>query len=473
MQGERLWRPQLKRLLRYLRVVWLRRTRNWSLAQRFLLVAGIVIAVAALGRAGWMGQYVQRGIVDGVAATAAASIDTLVAHHIGELPTDRPLTADEQAQLDEVFEIGNSADQTRLLQIRIRDLSGQIIYSSSTDLVDGHDEDDHVQRAISGRVSSRLLKLNVAPVGDLAGYPIDVLEIYTPLHRSETGEPFALAELYFSAKAVMEQRDRAQLDVWLVVAVSSLAAVAAIYVLVDWAGATISRQRARLAENLAASRRLNEENRRLHLASEELRQNANSANEALLAQVGSDIHDGPIQVLTLIILRLSKSGLSSAELAATAALASEAMEELRNISNGLVLPELADLSLAAALHLAVDRHEALTGVRIRRDIDPGLQAASLMVKICAYRVIQEALNNAFRHGAAAGQTVTARHTGGSLCLRVCNRPRAVVSKEKRESGLGLRGMRFRVESLGGWLRTEISEDSESRVEAQIPLGMRA
>lgn len=454
-------------------MVWLRRTRGWSLAQRFLVVAAVVMIVSALGRAGWMGHFVQRGIVEGVAATAAASFDSLVAHHIHDLPVDRPLTAAERARLDEVFEIGKKSDTTRLLQIRIRNLKGEIIYASASDLEQGDDDHPHFERAISGRVSSHLLQLQVAPVGGLAGYPIDVLEIYTPLHRAETGEAFALAELYFSAKSIIEQRNRTQFNVLLLVSISGIAAMAAIYLLVDWASRTIGRQRKRLADNLADSRRLAHENRRLHAASEELRQNANSANEALLAQVGSDIHDGPIQVLTLVILRLSQTEMSPAERATTAALASEAMEELRNISNGLVLPELSALSLGAALALAVDRHEELTGVSVRRDIDPELQAASLVVKICGYRVIQEALTNAFRHGASQGQGVTARRVGDSLCLRISNRPRAESAPERRESGLGLRGMRFRVESLGGWLRADISNEAESIVQAEIPLGSPA
>lgn len=454
-------------------MVWLRRTRGWSLAQRFLVVAAVVMTLSAVGRAGWMGHFVQQGIVEGVAATAAASFDSLVTHHVHDLPADRPLTDSERARLDEVFEIGKKSDTTRLLQIRIRNLKGEIIYASASELEQGGDDHLHFERAISGRVSSHLLQLQVAPVGGLAGYPIDVLEIYTPLHRAETGEAFALAELYFSAKSVIEKRNRTRFNVLLLVGISGIAAMAAIYLLVDWAGRTIGRQRKRLADNLAASRQLTHENRRLHAASEELRQSANSANEALLAQVGSDIHDGPIQVLTLVILRLSQSEMSPAERATTAALASEAMEELRNISNGLVLPELSTLSLGAALALAVDRHEELTGVSVRRDIDPELQAASLVVKICGYRVIQEALTNAFRHGASRGQGVTARRVGDSLCLRISNRPRAEPGAEKRETGLGLRGMRFRVESLGGWLRADISNEAESIVQAEIPLGSLA
>jgi signal transduction histidine kinase len=95
-----------------------------------------------------------------------------------------------------------------------------------------------------------------------------------------------------------------------------------------------------------------------------------------------------------------------------------------------------------------------------------------VVKICAYRVIQEALTNAFRHGSPTGQAVTAQVVGERLVIRVTNRARKGGNNESHEPGLGLRGMRFRVESLGGTLRMRIGKTTAS-VEAEIPLGQLA
>jgi hypothetical protein len=431
----------------------------------------VVVALASAGLGNWVGFYVQRGITEGVAATAAASIDSLVAHEVGALGLHEALSEAEKATLDQVFAIGNDADSTRLLQIRIRNTEGRLVYESAGALSDPEQgEELHFRQAAAGAVSSRLAQVAVPPVGTIAGLPIDVLEIFTPLHNEVTGEIFAIAELYYSAKSVLDQRDRAQVDVWILVGLSGLVVIGALYLLVDRASVTIARQRDRLASNLAASRRLSDENRALRDASEELRQNANSANEALLAQVGSDIHDGPVQMLTLIILRLSKAAVLSPEMAATATLATEAIEELRNISNGLVLPELASLTLADALLLAISRHEQLTGVHVRRTVAALPETALLVVKICAYRVIQEALTNAFRHGAAEGQAVSAKVVGDRLVVRITNKARKGEKHEGTQPGLGLRGMRFRVESLGGALRADIGVGSANVVEAEIPLG---
>lgn len=457
-------------LYRYVRVVWLRAMRGLSLSQRFLIAAVLVVALAMLGLGAWVGHYVQRGITDGVAATAAASIDSLVAHQVGVLRDDGILTPEEKARLDQVFSIGNEADSARLLQIRIRDLEGRLLYQSE-DLEDDDGEEDYYTKAAAGIVSSRLTQIDLSPVGPIEGLPIDVLEIYTPLHDVNTGRIFAVAELYYSARSVLAQRDRAQLEVWLLVGVSGLVVIAALYLLVDRASQTIARQRERIAGNLAASRRLAADNRRLRDASEELRQSANFTNEALLAQVGSDIHDGPIQVLTLIILRLTDAAEQTPETAVSAKLAEEVLEELRNISSGLVLPELAPLSLTEALQLAISRHEELTGTSVRRRIGPLPETAQLVVKVCAYRVIQEALTNAFRHGAGDGEEVTAELVEGDrLRLRITNPRRENDAPRRSGTGLGLRGMRFRVESLGGTLSTGIGQGPLNTVEAEIPLG---
>ncbi len=469
MELEAGGRRKLK-LTRRIELFWVRVVGSLSLSQRFLAVAVIVVALAMAGLGAWGGYYVQRGITEGVANTAAASIDALVAHEVGELRITGEISPDVRATLDDVFAIGNDSDSTRLLQIRIRDLGRRLVYESSAGLEDPEEgEADMFATALEGRVSSRLIKVAVPPVGPFEGLPLEVLEITTPLRVISTGEIFAIAELYYSAKSVLAQRDRAQLDVWLLVGIFGILVIAALYLVVDRASRTITRQRLVLAENLAASRRLSDENHALHATSEELRRNANFANEALLNQVGSDIHDGPIQVLTLIILRLSdKQPMTPANTQALQ-LATDVLEELRNISNGLVLPELAAMTLAEAIELAITRHENLTGISVERHIGTLPSEAQLVLKICLYRVVQEALMNAYRHGAGAGSAVATDCDGDTIRVTITNPPGVNARGESSRLGIGLRGMRFRVESLGGQLDVEVNPHAPSVVRASVPV----
>lgn len=470
----------VRNLVRRLRLGAYRLARILPLSQRFLLAAVIVVALAMIVLGNWIGYYLQSSITRGVAASAAASIDSLIAHALEGVSANRPLTAQDRAKLDDVFEIGNDADSTRLLQIRIRDLDGSVIYESLGGLIDQFQTEDLFAAAKDGAVISNIANLPLEPVGPIAGHSIAILKIYTPLHRPMTGEIFAVAALYYGAKSLFAIQFRAQLDVWVLVGLIGLGVIGVLYVLVDQASRTIASQRARLATNLTASRRLSEENRALHDASEQLRLNANFTNESLLAQVGSDIHDGPIQLLTLIILRLTKAASIAVkpqqpppDLAATIQLATDAMEELRNISAGLVLPELASLSVKEAILLAISRHEEATGSVVKRELRDLPENTSMAVKICTYRIVQEALNNAFRHAGTSRQLVTATASGASLLVSIANSAhgrRTHHTIDDHTLKLGLRGMRFRVESLGGVLRADIGSSSMTTISAEIPYG---
>jgi signal transduction histidine kinase len=66
-------------------------------------------------------------------------------------------------------------------------------------------------------------------------------------------------------------------------------------------------------------------------------------------------------------------------------------------------------------------------------------------RICLFRFVQEALNNASRHAGGAGLTVALTGDAAGLRLTVGDRGPGVQGA----AGLGLSGLRDRVESLGG------------------------
>ncbi len=439
-----------------------------SLSQRFFWTALAVVLAAMLTLGNWTSDYVSDSIVTGVGGTAAASIEALVSRSLDDRMTDGRQLSDRQAELDEAFEIGNNAESARLLQIRIRDLEGRIQYASLGGLRDESDT-GYLLAASEGKLFARVVDLPLQSLGSLPERSLAVLKIYTPLRRVRSGEVFAVAELYFSARSVRELQARAQSDVWIIVGMIGFGAIATLAVLVDVTGSIITRQRVRLGQNLRQSRQLMRENARLNAASEKLRLDASLANEHVLAQVGSDIHDGPVQLLTLLILRLTRnSAKAPGNSADAAALATEAMEELRGISAGLVLPELARVGLADTILLAVSRHESLTGTSVRRLVKVSGEAP-INARVCAYRVVQEALNNAHRHGGGHDQVVRASSAEGWLTLEVTNKPKPADPSAAASSvdQIGLRAMRFRVEALGGTLAVEFG--SVARVTARIPL----
>ncbi|SNX55906.1 signal transduction histidine kinase [Streptomyces sp. TLI_55] len=91
------------------------------------------------------------------------------------------------------------------------------------------------------------------------------------------------------------------------------------------------------------------------------------------------------------------------------------------------------------------------------------------VGVTVYRVVQEALTNAYRHGEGSA-TVTVSERDGRICVTVENRVSAAPHGSGAGGGLGLVGMRERVESSSGRL-TIASDDGLFRVHAEFsPLG---
>ena len=127
------------------------------------------------------------------------------------------------------------------------------------------------------------------------------------------------------------------------------------------------------------------------------------------------------------------------------------MNEVRNISAGLAPPELADLSLVQALEMAATRHAGRTGTAVNCDIAHIPDAVDPSLKVCLYRFAQEGLNNAFRHADGHGQTLRAQCQDGMLEVRspMTGRSRVTSGSRRDPGGLGLAGLRGRIESLGG------------------------
>jgi signal transduction histidine kinase len=86
------------------------------------------------------------------------------------------------------------------------------------------------------------------------------------------------------------------------------------------------------------------------------------------------------------------------------------------------------------------------------------------VEAAAYFVCSEALANAAKHAGAVSAHVEAVMDSDLLCLRVSDNGVGGANAD----GAGLRGLRDRVEALGGRLRVESPPGAGTRVLAEIP-----
>ncbi len=184
-------------------------------------------------------------------------------------------------------------------------------------------------------------------------------------------------------------------------------------------------------------------------------------NEQFLRRVGADLHDGPAQMIGYSVLRLNEvSNREEAkalghEFHAVKEALEESLEEIRGISSGLVLPELAEMSLEQCLRKVVILHGTKSDAEVAQYYSELPDDIPLPIKISAYRFVQEGLNNAERHGQAEKCRLNAHVIDDVLTISLKDNGigfrKSKLSSAAEGGHLGIMGLKDRIESLGGKL----------------------
>ena len=180
-----------------------------------------------------------------------------------------------------------------------------------------------------------------------------------------------------------------------------------------------------------------------------------------------DLHDGAQQRLVSLSLQLGllatvlAPGSEAGRLLANAReeLAA-ALSELRDIARGLHPAVLSCGGLAAALEALATR--APVPVRIVGEVQ---RRAPAPVEVAAYYVVCESLTNVAKYAAAANVTVRVAREAGELVVEVADDG---IGGADASLGSGLRGLRARVEALGGRLDVSSPPGRGTVVRAALP-----
>jgi len=153
----------------------------------------------------------------------------------------------------------------------------------------------------------------------------------------------------------------------------------------------------------------------------------------------------------------------------------EAIEECRRIQMDLRPSTLDDLGLLPTLSWYFRRFRSIySGIRIEHEIDIQEGDVPHSLKIVAFRVTQEAMNNIAKHSQADLVCLSLRKKDRSLelILRDNGRgfnPEKVGSQETTTRGLGLTSMRERTELSGGSFNFESTEGKGTIIRASWPI----
>jgi signal transduction histidine kinase len=105
------------------------------------------------------------------------------------------------------------------------------------------------------------------------------------------------------------------------------------------------------------------------------------------------------------------------------------------------------------------------GLDARLQVQGTATAVPAGVERCAYRIVQEGLTNALKHGLPAVATVTIAHQPERLYIEVCN----PAADPMGDGGHGLIGLRERVALIGGRLEAGSRDSGQWVLHADLPL----
>ena len=197
-----------------------------------------------------------------------------------------------------------------------------------------------------------------------------------------------------------------------------------------------------------------------------------TAQDAERARVARELHDDIAQQLVILKMDLDPlvrggSGLAEVDLTEAVQRIDNIQRSTHDLSHRLHPARLQLLGLVGALE-ELQREFSQSGVVVSFNCAPVAQPFSPEVTVCAFRVAQEALQNAVKHGAARAISMRLDvATDLSLCIQ--DDGRGFEVDRTRSGGLGLISMRERVEGLGGIFTVQSGKDAGTRINVHVPL----
>ncbi|PZR75141.1 MAG: sensor histidine kinase [Chthoniobacterales bacterium] len=201
------------------------------------------------------------------------------------------------------------------------------------------------------------------------------------------------------------------------------------------------------------------------------------ASEREQERIGQDLHDGICQYLAALSCNAAslKSDLERQNLTAEASAAdelatylSEAVVQTRNLARGLVPVQMDEAGLSSALEELTASVTHLLGVRCTYHSAGVPLIRDKMVAMHLYRIAQEAINNATKHGRARSIRVSLTEDGKASTLRIAD-DGVGISKTRTDDGMGLGLMYYRSRLVGGELRIEEPPAGGTVVSCGVPL----
>jgi len=146
----------------------------------------------------------------------------------------------------------------------------------------------------------------------------------------------------------------------------------------------------------------------------------------------------------------------------------EADEMVRSIARNMVEVDFEKSSLLIALENLCNRTTKLTGVKCDLMVKETVEINDHSMALHLYRIIQEAINNAVKHGKADRIVVRLSRNEHHTSISVDDDGVGFCQDSEKGDGVGLQIMKHRAALMGGILEVTRTEDSVTRIRCIVP-----
>jgi PAS domain S-box-containing protein len=194
-------------------------------------------------------------------------------------------------------------------------------------------------------------------------------------------------------------------------------------------------------------------------------------------RIGQDLHDGLGQHLTGIAFmskvleeKLSDKSLPEAvEAAQIVKMLNQAIDNTRQLARGLHPVAAEPLGLMSALKKWASEVEGLFHIGCSFQCEKPLQIHDANLATHLYRIAQEAVNNAIRHGKSRNIVIGLSGKNGTGSLTIQDDGEGFPEKQADHPGVGLSIMNYRADMVGGSLKVQPNEGRGVTVTCMFPV----
>jgi signal transduction histidine kinase len=147
----------------------------------------------------------------------------------------------------------------------------------------------------------------------------------------------------------------------------------------------------------------------------------------------------------------------------------QTLQDVRRLAVELRPTALDDFGLGAALERLASTFSDQTGTTVELESRLGDDRLPSDVETVLYRIVQEALTNVVKHAQAEHVSIVLQRKGSAVTAVIEDDGRGFAGGHQRDGGLGLVGMKERVELVNGRLEIESAEGAGTTLVVEVPV----